>query len=653
MKQFLFFLAMFCLPTMLWAQHTAFCTDDTHFCSHVKTRGTLNEVPYAQSPLVHFYDVKFYKLDVELYTTSAFIKGNVTVAAEVIVEVLDTFALELLNNMQVDSVFVNGAINEFEHTNDHIIIPLENEYTNGEMIEVVVYYQGTPVNSGFFSGLSSAAAGGSRVTWSLSSPYNARQWWPVKQILADKADSTHIFVTTSSPFKVGANGMLHNVIDLGEGKVRYEWKHYYPINFYLISVAVGPYAEYSFYAPIHNETDSVLIQNFVYANQLENLKPELHLTAPLINLFSDIFGTYPFKDEKYGHTMAPIGGAMEHQTMTTMGGFSFLLTGHELAHQWFGNNVTCATWSDIWINEGFATYSEYLATQFLQNETAARNWLLSKQGNAMGSSGGSIYVPANEIQDVWRIFSGRLTYNKGASIIHMLRFELNDDDLFFNVLQTFQNQYANSVATGDDFKQVAENLSGRDFDWFFDQWYYGQGFPRFNFVFWQSNDTLYVRSVQTTSSPATPFFRTSLEIKAVNALTGQDTLMRVEQLQNEQVFELLPGFEVTTIQADPNLWVLKRILSTTNLFDPKDLGDSVTLFPNPSSDEIKIYIPWFEAWKTYDVEIFDMQGRRLMALSLSGSNQPIKVAHLPAGCYIVKGSSKDEGWVFNKKLFKR
>jgi len=651
MKRFFLFFPLFFFPLFVLGQYSGLTDNEPENGDWKHLIGnTFLENPYDQSPLVHQYDVKYYKLDVELYVESAFIKGSVGMGAEVVSQQMDTIAIELLDNMIVDSVFVNGALNAFVHVDDHILIALDDPQTQGSFFETQVFYQGTPQSSGFFSGLSSAAAGGARVTWSLSSPYNARQWWPCKQILADKADSSFVYVTTNQPYMVGANGLLDTVVSLDDNKVKYEWKHYYPINYYLICLTVGPFAEYSFYAPILNGSDSVFIQNYVYANQLESLKPELELTSSLINLFSDLYGPYPFKDEKYGHTMAPIGGAMEHQTMTTMGGFSFLLIGHELSHQWFGNHVTCSSWSDIWINEGFATYSEYLAIENLQTAAAARSWLLSKQNNVLSSVGGSIYIPFNEIQDIWRIFNGRLSYNKGACILNMLRFELNDDELFFDIYRTFQSQFSHSVASGDDFKGVVETLSNKDFDWFFDQWYYGEGYPKFNFVFWQSNDTLYVKSTQTASTTTIPFFRTSLEIRAFNQ--DRDTILRVEQTEAEQIFALLPGFQVSGIQADPNIRILKKVLSTTNLYDPKDLGEGVTLFPNPASDYVKIFIPWFESWNQFTIEIIDLCGKKVLEQTISGSNQSIDLSGLSTGSYIVRGFDENQNIQFNKKLQK-
>src|SRR6202008_424072 len=192
---------------------------------------------------------------------------------------------------------------------------------------------------------------------------------------------------------------------------------------------------------------------------------------------STIYGLYPFHDEKYGHCMAPLGGGMEHQTMTTLGFFDFSIVAHEMGHQWWGDNVTCRTWNDIFLNEGFATYTEQLAIEHFDPTNAAAN-MLQAHNNVMSQLGGSVYNP--DTTNVNRIFSSRLSYDKGCAIIHSLRFVINNDTLFFNGLKNFQAQYHHSTASIDDFKISMENFTGMNFGQFFTQWIYGEGYPTFN-----------------------------------------------------------------------------------------------------------------------------------------------------------------------------
>ena len=392
----------------------------------------------TQTPLLSNYDVKFYKLDIAVERTSIYISGNVTINAEVVSTALDTFAFDLIDILNVDSVLINGVSCTFTRSNNEVFVKINTPINHGSLFSAKIYYWGTPPSGGFFSGISNATSQswGNQITWTLSEAFNANQWFPCKQLLQDKADSSYVFVTTSNTNKVGSNGVLENTVSLPNNKVRYEWKSRHPINYYLISIAVGKYVDYSIYAHPAGLNDSILIQNYIYDNPatLQYFKTQIDLTADFIELYSNLFGLYPFWDEKYGHCMAPLGGGMEHQTMTTLGMFNFTLTSHELSHQWFGDNVTCATWSDIWVNEGFASYCEYLALEYLDSGQEVP-WLADVHNNVLSELDGSVYIPVLQATDENRIFDSRLSYEKGAAIIHMLRFELQNDTTFFNIMR--------------------------------------------------------------------------------------------------------------------------------------------------------------------------------------------------------------------------
>jgi aminopeptidase N len=244
----------------------------------------------------------------------------------------------------------------------------------------------------------------------------------------------------------------------------------------------------------------------------------IHLVAlekanQLMYLYSQKYGTYPFKNEKFGNCVTGESwGGMEHQTLCTMG---YLLldttmtdlggifycwgTAHEFAHHWFGDYVTCATWRDIWLNEGMGTYVEYVAIQNLESQARADLWMNAINSYIKTSPGGSVYVPLSASSNYSRIFDSRLSYCKGASAMHMLRYEINSDTLFFAALQNYLNAFAYSNATTEDFKQSVASTTSTNFDDFFSQWIYGEGYPIFHLDWSQSNDTLTVISDQTTS----------------------------------------------------------------------------------------------------------------------------------------------------------
>ncbi len=469
------------------------------------------------SPKESLYDVKFYFIAVEADDSSAQISGTARIRFLSLASI-DTLVFELTHSERVDSVSLDGIDQDHFMQEDELlkIIP-GTPIPAGSTMEVMVRYSGTGSSSGFFAGLSNAHdyTYDKRVTYTLSEPYEAKDWFPVKQDLLDKADSVWVFITTREGLMGGSNGLLTRISHPVPGKITYEWKSRYPTDFYLISFTVADYTDYSFCIPATVAGDSLLIQNFIYNNPgiLTSLKEEIDKTGDFIQFFSKLVGPYPFMEEKYGHCMAPIGGGMEHQTMTTLQNFHFTLVSHELFHQWFGDHVTCGSWQDIWLNEGFASYGEYMALYEFEGRTEALKWMSDAHDRAFSSPGSSVHLTEAEAKNPNRIFDSNITYKKGASIIHMLRYELNDDSLFFRILRKYQQTYAYSTALVPDFIKIVNELSGKDMNWFFDQWYYGTGYPVFETSWKQFEDSLVMDSWQVQPNAATALFRTHMDYK--------------------------------------------------------------------------------------------------------------------------------------------
>ncbi|WP_133273024.1 M1 family metallopeptidase [Hymenobacter radiodurans] len=450
--------------------------------THVRTSTRQELTTPAHRRLMDRYDVKYYKLDLALENNARTVGGSVRLRARTGGQNLDVLAFELHPALLLDSVLVNGRRTAPPRREaGDVSVTLPQTVAANTLFDAIIYYHGTAPNG------SSAAIGNAldtryvsrydvNVTWSLSEPFHAYEWWPCKQVLTDKVDSTDVWITTKNPNKVGSNGVLTRVVPLPDNRSRYEWKSRHPIAYYLVSVAVAPYLEYVNYANLPNAV-RVPIVNYVY-NQaaLNDNRVEIDRTPGFLENFSALVGAYPFANEKYGHSMAPIGGGMEHQTMTTQDGFNFTLTAHELFHQWFGNNVTCASWEDIWLNEGFASYGEYLSLQALSTPQSARQWIDRAHdqvqfridpitGVLTNTPGGSLRVP--DTTSVGRIFDQRLSYKKGAAVVHMLRYLLHDDTKFFRALRTFQATYAGRTARTPDLQRVFEVEAGRSLGAFF------------------------------------------------------------------------------------------------------------------------------------------------------------------------------------------
>ncbi len=597
------------------------------------------------------YDVTFYFLDLTVSPSSVYVEGNTTIDG-IAVASLDTFAIELIPDMSISKILFNGVeYTNYERDGNNVIVPVA-EINSGASFSAQIFYSGQPPSGGFFSGISTGSGWGKNVTWTLSEPFAASDWFAVKQDLEDKADSVWVFLTTDSVNMTGSQGLLTNIVDLGDGNYRYEWKSYYPIDYYLISFTVADYQEYDTYAhPTEMGGDSILIQNLVYDSPgcLENYKDGIDQTGSMIDLYSDLYILYPFWQEKYGHCLTPLGGGMEHQTMTTLGGFSFGLVAHELGHMWFGDNVTCATWSDIWINEGFATYSNYLAEEYLHGWSSALPFIVNAQNSAMASPGGSVYIPENQIYpgNENRIFNGRLSYNKGASIIHMLRHEIQDDSLFYDVMGTFQTNFAGTTATGEDFKNTAEEVTGMDFEQFFNQWYYGEGYPIYEYEYYNLDGTLHLSSLQVTSS-TTPFFEMLMDYKLIFT-DGTDTTVSFNQTENLNKFTIYTGKTVENIIVDPDDWDMEVVQSIVVSVQENQSPVTFTIGNNRLNDNITLYFAQKENTNK-NINISDISGKTVYATNTSNYKFDINTSFLSKGIYIV--SAKDGEHTFVSRFVK-
>ncbi|TXK46442.1 T9SS type A sorting domain-containing protein [Pontibacter qinzhouensis] len=594
------------------------------------------------------YDVSFYKLDLELERNTTYIAGSVTTVANLTTARLDTFAFELHEAHQIDSVVVNGVRQQsISRSGGDVSVKLATPIVRPDKLTATVYYKGTaPVgNAAIGSGYSSATIPGlgNQVSWSLSEPYSAYEWWPGKQVLTDKADSVHVFVTTSADNKVGSNGLLTRVADLPDGRKRHEWKSKYPIAYYLISVALSNYEEYLTFANPAGAPAPIPIVNYIYPGTLAAYKPGIDRTGPFMEHFSGLFTLYPFAAEKYGHSMAPMGGGMEHQTMTTQSTFEFTLTAHELAHQWFGNNVTCASWQDIWLNEGFASYAEYLALQQF-NPSAAWSWLNNTHTAVLQQPGGSVFV--SDTTNVRRIFDYRLTYKKAAAVVHQLRFVLNNDELFFKALQNYQTQFRDSTASTADLQRVFEETADMDLAYFFEQWIYGEGYPMFALEWNQIGNRLVLVSEQTSSSAVTPFFKLDVEYR-IRTTTG-DMVVRLPQNQPRVEHYLEVDGEVTQVMLDPNQWMPAELIRSERnitLSSPAALATAPKVYPNPASkDHLLISDLHFAP---ASVTIYNSTGSKIsqQPISNSGDNAVrVQIANLPAGLYLLQLNSNSQSY---------
>lgn len=502
-------------------------------------------------------DVTYYGLDLSVTYSPRNITGAVTVNAKVDTLLLDQFFLDLQDILTVDSVLLNGTATTFTHSSDELHIDLDRTYNQDEEFSVEVFYHGVPGSSGFGS-FEFGTHNGNPIIWTLSEPYGASDWFPVKDTPADKADSSDVWITVDESLIPISNGTLEDITINGDGTHTYYWKNHHPIAQYLISLAITNYFQYDTYYK-YSPTDSMIITHYTYPETFNGVKSLLDKTDDMIAVFSEKYGMYPFVDEKYGHAEIQWGGAMEHQTISSMGFWGTGVISHELAHQWYGDMITCKDWHNIWLNEGFATYSEGVYIE-AKNGRNAYNQFINSRMNSARNAQGTIWV--QNINSINEIFNSSRTYSKGAVVLHMLR-GIVGDSTFFDIMRAYSSDpdLKYGVATTEDFQAVAESVYGQPLDYFFQEWIYGENYPVYN-VWWSYNQVsgqtyrMYLNITQDVNSNPS-FYTMPVQIK-INTSLG-DTVVTVFNNAQNQDFQFDIIGSPQSIVFDPDNWILKTV----------------------------------------------------------------------------------------------
>jgi aminopeptidase N len=569
-------------------------------------------------------DVNYYKIDVTIDVNSKSIRGASTVAFTAL-SAANNFFLDLNNSHQIDSVVSDGKSLKYNHVSNRVTI--EADLAADQQKSVTVYYQGRPPSNNFGSfEFGTHGPQNFPVVWSLSEPYGAPDWWACKDNPNDKADSSDVWITMPKEFVSVSNGKLMQTVDNGNLRT-YQWQNRYPITHYLISVACSNYTQYDDYFN-YSPADSMLISHFIYPEAFTSVvKNQLDKTIPMLEFFSKTFGEYPFIKEKYGHAQCGFGGGMEHQTVSSMGGFNTGLVAHELAHQWFGDYVTCKTWSDIWVNEGFATFSEALYAESVSGELGYQREINENMDFAKEATG-SIFV--QNTSSINQIFNYRRTYAKGATVLHMLRGVLGDET-FFKALKNYLNQYQNSVASIRDFQAVVEQTSNQDLKYFFDEWLFGTGYPTYNFG-WQSEaDESVSVTIEQDNTSGNELFQMPVDLKLTLADNSEKTVtVMVSKAEEKFTIQNLSA-AVTDVEFDPKNKILKDVSEflfvTAN--EPNE-DDNIVLFPNPTSDILQIKGIDLER---ADVSLFNAAGQSVKTPSIQ--NNSLNINNLTSGKYFL------------------
>ena len=550
---------------------------------------SLSKLSNIEYPGDSNFDVTYYKLDVKITDVPEYLAGVATIKAKPNSDNLNIALFDLVDSLQVNSILMNGASVGFAHGDNILLVNLDRSYNSDEYFSIAINYEGHPDPSywGSFVFTKVGAAGMSdsiSSIWSLSEPYGSSAWWPCKDTPADKADSSDVWITVKENLVAVSNGTLEAELNNGDGFKTFRWKNHYPISQYLISVAIAPYQRVNI--PWQYEPGKFMdVIHYIYPEGMTRATTaQLEETNDMLTVYSDLFGLYPFVNEKYGHAEWRWGGAMEHQTCTTTAAFYQDIVAHELAHQWFGDKITCKDWENIWLNEGFATYCEILYEEAKNGFESAYAKFLTDYSSAQNAEG-SIYV--RDITSVGEIFNGNRSYAKGGVVLHMLRGVVGDDN-FFNIMKTYANdeQVAYGAAETADFQRVAEAVSGMDLNYFFDEWIYGENYPKY-FASWSQthvNGSLYDINLNITQTTNTipDFFTMPVPIYISSAFG--DTTVTVWNDQDNQNFTIRVLGKPTTLEIDPQNWILKDVEMVLSNENEQDLITEYSLmqnYPNP------------------------------------------------------------------------
>ena len=548
-------------------------------------------------PREKYHTVKFYEnrtatkknckekslsnLDVLHYDGSLKIdKINASIAGEMIITALIDMTISKkidlnLEQLTVDSVTVKGEKVSFIHNRGLVTVSLSLFALQTDTVAIRIWYHGRPGNDGFggffFKDKAIYTVGEGLFS---DPPSMTRYWLPCHDVPSDKA-TLDLTISVPTPLLAVSNGKLIDTeMDETGETITYHWRETHPIATYLIAVAIGNFTVFGEdYISITGDT--IPLEFYVYPQDIDKARIDFARVPQMMSFFENRFGPYPF--DRYSMVELPIRGAMEHQTMTsytdrwiTGDNRNDAIVAHELAHHWWGNSVTLSDWREIWLNEGFASYCEALYFEGLEGQTALKE-AMQHFAEAYFSEDARFAFPVYDPENLW----GATVYDKGAWVLHMLRWVVGDST-FWQTLRNYAEKFAYGNATINDFKTTAETASGQDLNWFFEQWIYNAGYPKF-YLGWdwsQASGGNYITQISVNQvQRGSQVFTMPVELLLKSdSSTYSDTIWVQEE---SHTYNILSNERPAEFLFDPNSWVLKRA--------------NVTVFPLPSGFKVGEY----------------------------------------------------------------
>lgn len=558
------------LPALLFAQGVY--EKGSEYCSQKKINSPQNTSPVEiTADIEHSFNVLNYELDLNLYNCfiSPYLKsftGNEIMTFEVD-SILNSIQLNAVNSsLSIDSVSLAGV--SFTHSNNILTVYLDQTYNIGDTVNIRIYYRHNNVSDG-------ALYVSNGFLFTDCEPEGARKWFPGWDRPSDKA-TFDLTVKVPSSVKLGSNGVLIDSVQDAD-TLYYHWVSSNPVATYLMVMTgkVNYNLDIVYWHKLSNPNDSIPIR--FYWNNGENVNNLHYMENKIIdmtNTYSELFGEHPFDKNGFATLNNQFAwGGMENQTLTSLcpNCWSESLIAHEFAHQWFGDMITCATWADIWLNEGFATYIEALWIEHTSGYSAYKNEINSDASVYLGSNPGwpisdpewAVVTPSVNV-----LFNYAITYMKGACVHHMLRYVMGDE-AYFNGMYNYANdpQLKYHSAVIPDYKEHMSAAYGEDLSWFFNEWIYQPNHPVYSNKYWitgQGEGQWEVGFVADQTQSNTPFHKMPIEIK-IHFTTGTDSTIRVMNDSNNQIFTFSFNRQPSSVAFDPDNNIVLKTATLTQI----------------------------------------------------------------------------------------
>lgn len=511
------------------------------------------------------YDLRHLRLDLELDPRRRHLRGSARLDLTPINDGLREVQLDLSSDLRVTRVRRgDGRALAHEHVADRLEIQLPQAVRAGHEVQVGIDYEGTPRRGLHFVGPDAAFPDKPVVVWSQGQDEDSKFWFPCWDSPNDKATS-ELRVTVPRPYRVISNGKLLAVEEDRRRRTRtFHWREEFPHPAYLVSVVIGDFIE------VAEVVDGVDVMYYVPAHDGGSVERTFGRTPAMLRFFAQAL-EYPYPFEKYAQVVVPdfVFGGMENISATTLTDAVLLddiaaaethsdwLISHELAHQWCGNLLTCKEWSHAWLNEGFATYFECLFSEHHRGHDEFL-WHVHANAEAYFREDADKYrrpLVERRYRKPVEIFDAHL-YEKGALILHVLRFELGDA-LFWKALRHYVRKHQFQSVETADFKIAIEEATGRHLDAFFEQWVLSPGYPQLDVSWGWEGGHVRVQVEQTQSrTDGTPVFDFPLEVE-LGAAEPVRHRLRVHEAR--QTFHLPSRDRPRWVRVDPDHWILKRL----------------------------------------------------------------------------------------------